>query len=103
MKNSKPLWIFVALFIIVLSLWLYSGFNYPYAVYEYHQTGEVAEWFDIAAGLEVDAIPVLVPDNPLWVDIIRKIAPLALVILFMVILYIIVRERGKATPSFSGS
>lgn len=99
MKRSKLLWFFVAIFVIVLSLWLGSG-QYPYPVYEYHQTGEVLEWFDRAAGLEVDAVPIFVPDNPLWVDIIRKIAPLTLVVLFMAILYIIVRERGRDTASF---
>lgn len=93
MKQSKALWAFVGLFVLVLSVWLYSHFNYPYPIYEYHQTGEVVEFFDRVSGLYVDAVPVFVPDNPLWVDIIRKIAPFGLVVLFMSALYVFIRKR----------
>ena len=94
MKRSKPLWVLVAIFIVILSLWLASG-QYPYPVYEYHQTGEVIEWFDRAAGLEVDAVPIFVPNNPPWVNVVRRIAPITLFVGGLAILYVLIERRNK--------
>ena len=92
MKHPKVLWSLVAILVIILALWLYSG-KYPYPVYEYQQTGEVVEFFDRAANLEVEAVPIFVPNNPLWVYIIRKIAPFTLFALVLAILYFAIESR----------
>ena len=92
-KHPKTAWTIVAIFVIMLGLWLFASYNYPHTLYEYHQTGEVVEYFDRAAGLEVETVPIFVPDNPLWVDIIRRIAPFSLFALFLAILYFAIEDR----------
>lgn len=91
----KARWIVLAAFAIILTLWLISSFNYPWTTYLYNPTGEVVEFFDRASGLYVDAVPVLVPDNPLWVDIIRKIAPFSLFVLGLTCIYFATEGRKR--------
>ena len=91
----KARWVVLAIFVILLSVWLYQGFNYPYPVYDYQQTGQVVEWFDRASWWAVDAVPVWVPDNPLWVDIIRKVAPFSLFALALALIYFAVETRRQ--------
>jgi hypothetical protein len=98
MKRSKLLWSLVAVFVIVLTLWLCAG-RYPYAIYEYHQTGGILEYLDRLVGLEVEAVPIFIPNNPLWVDVIRRIAPFTLFILTLAILYVLFGRKKEGIPS----
>jgi len=85
MKHPKVFWSLVATFVALLSAWLYAG-KYPYPIYECHQTNKLLEYLDRLSGWEVNCTPIYVPDNPLWVTIIRKVAPITLFGLFLAIL-----------------
>lgn len=98
MKRSKLLWSLVGIFIIVLVLWIYSS-KYPFTIYEYPQTGRLFEDLGKLGGWNAGAVPIFIPDNPLWVDIIRGIAPITNFILILVILYILFgRKKGTSSP-----
>jgi len=93
MKHPRLAWLVLAVFAILLVSWLIASFNYPQTIYDYRQTDRLVEWFDRASGWAVDAVPIWIPDNPLWVDIIRKIAPFGLFALFMACLYFVLVDR----------
>lgn len=93
MRHPKAFWFIVAVFVSLLASWLVASYQYPQTVYDYQQTGQLVEWFDRASGWAVNTVPVWVPDNPSWVDIVRKIAPFSLFILFLAGLYLAVQDR----------
>ncbi len=93
MKRPRLHWVFLGLFAAVLSVWLYQGFTYPYAVYEYRETGRILEYLDRLTGREVGAIPIFIPDNPFWVDLVRRFGPFALFALGLAVIYFLVSRR----------
>lgn len=95
MKHPRLFWTTLTVFVILLSSWLFASFSYPQTIYDYQQTGELVEWLDRASGWAVDAVPVFVPDNPLWVNMIRRVAPISLFVLALAILYFAVEGRGE--------
>jgi hypothetical protein len=97
MKRPAILWVLLSIFLIILSLWLWQSYNYPHALYEYHQTGEYIEGppDDRDIHLEYEAVPIWEPDNPLWVDLIRRWAPLVLFFMPWFIIAIEVNFRDK--------
>ena len=101
MKRPRILRFLIVLWLVILTLWLSQGAIYSHTLYEVKQAGEVIERYgNRGAGLEVEAIPIYEPDNPLWVDITRSIAP---VILFLLPCYIIAIEfdfrKKRKAPS----
>jgi len=95
-KRPKVMWLLLVIFIGLSIAWIKSD-EYPYPIYEYRQTGEVIEMapMDRRSGLEVEAIPIWIPDNPLWVDIIRRIAPLGVSVLVLALIALEVNFRDR--------
>jgi len=63
------------------------GEVYPHTIYECYRTDEVVDaYMDRASGYRVVAIPVWEPDNPTWVDIVRKWVPETLFVLGLAML-----------------
>ena len=97
MKKSTLLWSSVAIFTVLLGVWLWQGFTYPYTIYEYIQTDEfVTKYEGRVGGFAVEAVPIWEPDNPVWVDLIRRWAPITLFALVILILYAKFEYRNKA-------
>ena len=96
MKRPFGLWILVAAFVSLLSIWLWQDTTYPHTIYEYHQTGETAgQYDDRVEGNVIEAVPIWEPDNPLWVDIIRRAAPISLFVLFIAAVAVEVYFRDR--------
>jgi hypothetical protein len=84
----------IVIWLVLLGIWVWQGFSYPHTIYEYHQTGEVREYLDRASGLVVEAKPVWEPDNPPWVGLIRRWAPVTLFAGLIGILALVADIRG---------
>ena len=98
MKRPVGLWILIAVFASILAIWLWQSTTYPHTIYEYQQTGETAgQYDDRVEGNVVEAVPIWEPDNPLWVDITRRAAPVCLFILpwFIIALEVNFRDKRK--------
>ena len=83
MKRPVILWVLLSIFLLILGIWLWQSSVYPYPIYREHQTDEVVEQYDREAGYLVESELVWQPDNPLWVDLTQRWAPLALLLLFL--------------------
>jgi len=88
--------VLVSLFVGLLAVWLYADARYEYPVYEMRETGRLLDYLDRYAGWEREAIPVYEPDNPTWVNTVRRIAPLSLFVLACAGLYMAVQVKRRS-------
>lgn len=98
MKRPIVLWVLIALFIILCGIWLWQDISYPHTIWKVIPIGEYAlPHGDLGGKLEaiVEAVPVWQPDNPLWVDVIRRTAPVTLFVLLIVIAAIEIHYRER--------
>ena len=97
MKRPPHLWIALCIFVALLGIWLWQDIGYPHTIYEYHETGKVSEqYLDRASGLEIEAVPVFIPTNPLWVDLVRRWGIIAMILIGFYAAYIEIDFRSKA-------
>ncbi|MBA7559806.1 hypothetical protein ES708_01421 [subsurface metagenome] len=97
MTRTLLLWGLIAILIVTFAIWLWQGFTYPHTIYEYIQTDElVTKYEGRVGGFAVDAVPIWEPNNPAWVDLIRRWAPITLFALVILVLYAKFEYRNKA-------
>jgi hypothetical protein len=101
-KANKLFWGLLAIWFLLLGVWLWQGVVYPHTIYDCHRTDEVIDrYMDRASGYRVVAIPVWEPDNPAWVDVIRKRGPITLFVVAGAVLWALTeypeRKRSRKT------